>query len=132
MKYFSIFELCESATAKRKRIFNEPPASVKYNLTLLVDNILDPLRKAYGKAITVNSGYRSPELNRAIGGSPTSSHMQGQAADITGGSKEENRKLFNLIQELGLPFDQLIDEKDCSWIHVSYRENNNRNQIFKL
>ena len=114
MKYFTIAELCKSDTAD-------------------IDNVLDPLREAYGKPITINSGFRSPALNKAVGGSASSDHMQGRAADITGGSPKENKKLFNLVQSLGLPFDQLIDEKNFAWVHVSYRsEKDNRKQVLKL
>ena len=116
MKYFTIAELCKSDTADRKGIDNRCKKEHVANLTALVDNVLDPLREAYGKPITVNSGFRSPALNKAVGGSATSDHMQGRAADITGGSPAENKKLFNLVQSLGLPFDQLIDEKNFAWV----------------
>lgn len=132
MKYFSIEELCRSTTAEKEGIRNVPGEKEKLNLKQLVDNVLDPLRERYGKPITVNSGYRCPELNKAVGGSSTSDHMIGCAADITAGSKEENKKLFNLVQELGLPFKQLIDEKGFSWVHVSYESNNIRKQVLKL
>lgn len=122
MKYFTINELCKSSTASAKGIDNTPNPEVIDNLTALVDNILDPLRERYGKPITVNSGYRCPELNKAVGGSKTSQHMKGLAADITVGSPKQNKIIFDLIQELKLPFDQLIDEKKLSWVHVSYSE----------
>ena len=94
--------------------------------------MLDPLREWYGKPVTVNSGYRCPQLNRMVGGAASSQHLKGEAADITAGSKEENRKLFDYIKS-HLPFDQLIDEKNYSWVHVSYkRDGNNRKQILKL
>lgn len=131
MKYFTIKELCKSATASAKGINNSPSSEVINNLTLLVDNILDPLREKYGKPITVNGAYRCPELNKAVGGSKTSQHMTGQAADITVGSPDNNKKLFNLIIEMNLPFDQLIDEKNFRWIHVSY-SNKHRKQILHL
>jgi hypothetical protein len=89
------------------------------------------LRDKYGKAIIVNSGYRCEALNKAVGGSKTSHHRYGLAADITAKSKTENKKLFNLAQELDLPFDQLIDEKNYSWIHISYNQKP-RKQILHL
>ena len=101
-------------------------------MTALVDNVLDPLREAYGKPIRVNSGFRCPALNKAVKGSATSDHMAGRAADITGGSPKEHKRLFYLIQELGLPFDQLIDEKRFSWVHVSYRKEGNRKEVKAL
>ena len=76
-------------------------------------------------------GYRSAILNRSVNGATSSQHRVGEAADITVGSKEENRKLFEIIR-LELPFDQLIDERDFSWVHVSFREGRNRKQVLKL
>lgn len=120
MKYFTIDELCKSDTAKAKGIDNSPSDEIIHNLTSLVDKVLDPLRESYGKAIRVNSGYRCPALNKAVKGSKTSQHMKGLAADITVGSTTKNKELFDLIIKLDLPFDQLIDEKKFSWVHVSY------------
>lgn len=131
MKYFTLKELTRSATAEAKGIDNTPTPEVEKNLTLLVENVLDPLRKLSGKPITVNSGYRCPELNKAVGGSKTSDHVKGFAADITGGSKEENERLFYLIK-YNFNFKQLIDEKNFSWVHVSYDPSNLKNQILKL
>lgn len=131
MKYFTINELTKSSTAEAKGIDNTPTPEVERNLTALVDNVLDPLREIYGKPITVNSGYRCPELNKAVGGSATSDHVKGFAADITAGSKEENERLFNIIKH-NFHFSQLIDEKNFSWVHVSYNSNNLKNQTLKL
>lgn len=131
MKYFTIKELCKSSTAISKNIDNSPNSEVVQNLTQLVDNILDPLREKYGKPINVNSGYRCQALNKAVGGSKTSQHCFGQAADITTGSKSENKKLFNLIIKLNLPYDQLIDESNFSWVHVSFSKKP-RKQILHL
>lgn len=131
MKYFTIKELCKSSTAEQKKIDNTPNSEVVNNLEKLVEHILDPLREKYGKPIHVNSGYRCPALNKAVGGSKTSQHILGLAADITAGSVTKNKILFNLIQELNLPFDQLIDEKNFRWIHVSYSDKH-RKQILHL
>lgn len=131
MRFFSIKELCKSTTADKYNIDNTPTQEVTDNLTKLVDNILDPLREAWGRPIYVNSGYRSPKLNTKVGGTSTSQHLFGMAADITTGNASNNEKLFKLIQNLKLPFDQLIDEKNYSWIHVSYGPKNRR-QILKL
>ena len=125
MKYFTIKELSYSDTALAKGIDNFPTAEAISNLTKLVVNVLDPLREKYGKPIRVSSGYRS------VNGATSSQHRLGEAADITVGSKEENRKLFEIIKS-ELPFDQLIDEKDFSWVHVSFREGRNRKQVLKL
>ena len=120
MKHFTIHELTRSATADRKGIDNTPSQQVIENLTALVDNVLDPLREAWGNPIHVNSGFRCPELNRAVGGVPVSQHMKGEAADITAGSQALNRKLYILLRNLDLPVDQAINEHDFRWIHVSY------------
>lgn len=132
MRYFTIAELCRSNIADRFGIDNRCKKEHVAHLTALVEHVLDPLREAYGKPINVNSGFRSEKLNRKIGGAATSDHLKGMAADITGGNPKENQRLFNLIQELGLPFKQLIDEKNFSWIHVSYDPANLKKQILAL
>lgn len=132
MKHFTIGELCASTTADARGIKNTPMLQETGNLKALADNVLDPLREWYGKPIYVNSGYRCPQLNRMVGGKPTSQHLKGEAADITAGSKEENRKLLAYIRA-NLTFDQLIDEKNFSWVHVSFKRNGeNRKQIIHL
>lgn len=133
MKFFTIDELTKSDTAIRNNINNIPNEQEKNNLIALVDNILDPLREAYGKPIIVTSGYRCEKLNNLVKGSKTSQHRSGQAVDIKSkqDTKEENKKLFNLIQKLNLPFDQLINEHDYDWIHVSFSKKN-RKQILKI
>lgn len=132
MKYFTIDELTRSDTAEVKGIDNTPTKEEKEKLVALVDNVLDPLREMYGKPITVNSGYRCPQLNAAVGGAKNSQHMRGEAADITAGSKTENKKLFELIRD-NLPFDQLLNESDYSWVHVSYvSPEKNRKQTLNL
>lgn len=131
MKHFTIEEMTESSTAKAKDIDNTPSQEILAKLQKLIEAILDPLREWYGKPIRVNSGYRCEALNEAIGGSKTSQHCLGEAADITAGSKEENKKLFEYIKD-NLPFDQLINESDFSWIHVSYREGKLRKQVLAL
>lgn len=131
MKYFTIAELCQSETATAKGIDNTPTKDIEDKLQKLVDNVLDPLREWYGKPIIVNSGYRCEALNKAVGGASNSQHKSGEAADITAGSKEENKKLFEYIKD-NLPFDQLIDESNFTWVHVSYKENRLRKQVLKL
>lgn len=130
-KYFNIKEMTESNTATAKGIDNTPDQTITDNLTKLIEAVLDPLREWYGKPIIVNSGYRCEALNKAIGGAKSSQHMLGEAADITVGSKEENEKLFDYIKD-NLEFDQLINESDFSWVHVSYREGRLRKQVLEL
>ncbi len=133
MKFFTLRELTKSDTAIRKGIKNVPSKSEEANLIVLVENILDPLRETYGKPIIVTSGYRCEELNRLIGGSKTSQHRSGQAVDIRTviDTPEENKKLYDLIIKLNLPFDQLIDEHNFDWVHVSYSPKH-RKQILKI
>ena len=126
-KYFTISELCKS----RPGYDNTPTEEIKTNLQHLIDKVLDPMREAYGKAVNVTSGYRSPAYNAAIGGAKNSQHMKGQAADLqTKEGKEGNKRLFEIIRKMG-NFDQLINEKDYSWIHVSYNPSGNRKQILR-
>ena len=132
MKYFTIAELCKSATADRLGINNRCRQEHVENLTALVDNVLDQLREWYGKPLLVSSGYRCPALNSAVKGSPTSQHMSGQAADIDTGDRQQNKLLFEYIRK-NLPFDQVIDESNFAWVHVSYRaDGSNRNQVLSL
>jgi uncharacterized protein YcbK (DUF882 family) len=107
MKYFNLKELIKSTIAIARGIINIPNKNEEANLIALVDNVLDPLREAYDKPIIVISGYRNEQLNRMIGGSKTSQHVKGQAVDIRSveDTYEENKKLFDLIVKLNLPFD---------------------------
>jgi hypothetical protein len=129
MRYFTIAELTRSTTARRQGIDNTPPASAVKALTALVENVLDPLREAWGHPIIVSSGYRCPRLNKIVRGAASSQHILGQAADIhtVSDRPEDNKRLFDLIRKLNLPFDQLIDEYGYNWIHVSYGPRNRRN-----
>lgn len=134
MKYFTMTELTSSATAKRKGINNTPDAKAKAALSALVANVLDPLREKYGKPIVVTSGYRCPKLNKAVGGASRSQHTKGEATDIrcVSDSRAENKRLFDLIVASGLPFDQLIDEYNYDWVHVSFKDGANRRQILHV
>jgi Uncharacterized protein conserved in bacteria len=129
MKYFTIDELCSSPTATAEKINNTPTSVVKSNLVGLVNNVLDPLREAYGKPIHVNSGYRCPALNKAVGGVSNSEHLTGNAADISIGGPKENKMLFYLIQKLNLPFRQLLWEHGGTWVHVSYNPNDIKREV---
>lgn len=132
MKLSKNFTLAE-LTRTNAPYENYPQVHERIALKQLVDNVLQPLRDLYGKPISVNSGYRSPVVNRYVKGAASSQHLKGQAADITAGSKEENKVLFELIAK-HLPFDQLINEYDYGWIHVSYvaLKDVNRKQILHL
>lgn len=132
MKYFTIDELCWSTTANKLKINNEPDTQTKNNLTILTENCLDLIRELWGSPIQVNSGFRCAKLNTAVGGSQTSHHLYGKAADITTGTKKDNKKLFQMIIESGIQFTQLIDEKNYQWIHISYDAENLKNQVLHL
>lgn len=129
-RYFSIFELCCSDYASAKGWDNEPTWGAHHALKNLIFNLLDPIRDMWRNAIYVNSGFRSMQLNTALGGAINSQHLLGEAADITAGSPSLNEELFEMIIESDLPFDQLICERDYSWIHISLKmQGKNREQI---
>ena len=136
MKHFTITELSRSATATVKGIDNTPSPDIRQKLQTLIEELLDPIREAWGGPITVNSGYRCPALNKAVGGVATSQHQKGEAADLNAGNPVKNKMLFDKIvdmQKAGhIQFDQLIDEAHYQWVHISYRKGNNRNQILHL
>lgn len=130
-KYFTLEEMTASPTAQRLGINNKPTADIVAALQRLVTNVLDPLREEWGAPIIVTSGYRCVKLNSVVGGARSSQHTFGQAADIRTVSDrpEENKRLRNLLIKLNLPYDQLIDEYGCDWLHVSHRAAGNRGQI---
>lgn len=121
---FSLKELTTSDTAIRKGLDNTPNETVTANLKLLAENILQPIREHYGKSVKVNSGYRSPEVNASVGGSKTSDHCKGQAADIEINGVA-NGDLAKYIVD-NFKFTQVILEfytqgvPDSGWVHVSY------------
>ena len=103
-------------------------------MKLVAENCFEPLRKWYGKPIRINSFYRSPELNKAIGGSANSQYCTGEAIDISAG--DENKILFNWLKN-NIEFDQLIwefgDDSNPAWVHISYTEQRpNRQQVLKV
>ena len=132
---FTLEELTASTTARQKGILNQPNYQELNNLTRLCKELLQPIRDEYKKPITVTSGFRNKALNKAVGGSSTSMHMQGLAADVKA-SDGNNKALWNLIIKLRdagkIEFDQLIDEKKLSWIHIGLHPKKNRNQILYM
>lgn len=108
-KNFTWEEFCRSETADRHGVVNSINTyELRDAVKALVNNVLQPLRNAYGKPMRINSGYRSPELNALVYGSPTSQHVKGEAADIATGSQTESYRLARLAKTLGLPYDQMI------------------------
>ena len=131
---FSVIEFTKSQTAERKGIQNNPNEIHTIAMVELCLNVLERVRSAFGKPVTINSGYRSPALCEAIGSKPTSQHCDGEAADIEiyGVS---NRDLAKYIEK-NLNFDQLIlegwdgVEPNSGWVHVSYvNDNANRKDV---
>ena len=123
--YFTISELCKSDTARQLRIDNTPSEKIKGNLTKLIE-FLNPLREAWGSPIKVTSGYRCPKLNRAVGGSTTSAHLKGWAADLqpmNGNMKEFKTFIVNYLKDKR--FDQCLLEKSAftEWIHIGLYNN---------
>lgn len=137
-KNFSYDELINSTTAKRLGLYNTPSEQEKEKLRKLAIEILQPIRDAWKSPIIINSAYRSEKVNAAVGGVKNSQHRLGEAADITIGGKDRNKKLFNFIYKLisqgKIKVGQLIDEYNYSWIHVSLPRNNGKpnNQILHL
>ena len=134
--HISYKEATRSITAKRLGIDNSPTIEHIYNMQVLAEKVFEPLRKYIGKPICINSMYRSPELNKAIGGSMTSQHCKGQAMDIDDKyGHATNATMFNFIKD-NLDFDQMIwefgDNNNPDWVHVSYvSEEKNRNKMLK-
>lgn len=137
-KHFTFNELTDSAKHPELVESNRAEATkqpILDSLVNLANNVLQPIRDAWGP-ILVNSGYRSIALNKAIGGSKTSDHRKGLAADITAGSDTSNRELFNLIismiEKKQLIVGQLILEvppNSRNWIHISTQTKTNTNEV---
>lgn len=116
-KNFSWKEFEASDTAKKHGIANAiTDWDVRDNIMALVENLLQPLRDAWGKPLTINSGYRCAELNQKVGGVPTSQHCTGEAADV---GCSDPLELARLAVRLGLPFDQLIVYP--TFVHFSHK-----------
>jgi zinc D-Ala-D-Ala carboxypeptidase len=127
-KHISIEEATLSPTGLRLGIDNTPNEDVLVNMKLVAERCFEPIRNWYGRPIKVNSFYRCEALNRAVGSkSATSQHVQGKAIDISTGTKAGNKLIYEWAKN-NLIFDQLINEYDYSWVHISYNKNNNRNQ----
>jgi zinc D-Ala-D-Ala carboxypeptidase len=130
-RFFTLAELTRSDTAAREGILNHPAESQIGCLRSLCSTLLDPVREAAGRPVRITSGYRGPALNARIGGSATSQHSHGEAADMQAPGLD-TLELFKTVIRLGLPFDQLIYEAQSAtvkWVHVSHRSGGNRGEI---
>jgi hypothetical protein len=133
-KNFSLYEFTRSQYASRKGIANNPSSDEVEALRNLAQNVLQPIRDHFGKAVNISSGFRCKKLNKAIGGSTTSQHTKGEAADIEIFGVD-NLELARWISR-NLPFDQLIleyydvnDGPNSGWVHVSFKKSGNRNAV---
>ena len=124
MKYFTLSELTHSLTADACGIDNTPTAEAVPLMVELITKVLDPLRERWGVPIYVNSGYRCPALNRKVGGSSTSYHLRGMAADITSRCVFHNVALYTEIRIMHraglLPLTECYLERQGFYIHVAY------------
>jgi len=132
-KHISDKESVYSRTALRLDIDNTPTKEHKQNMVKLAEEVFEPLRSYVGGPIKINSFYRSPKLNKAIGGSTKSQHCNGQAIDIDDTfGRATNAEMYRFIKD-HLDFDQIIwefgNDKNPNWVHVSYvspQDNRNR------
>jgi len=135
-KHISDKEGVYSTTATRRGLDNTPDSEQLDNMKLLAKKIFEPLREWVGGPIRINSFFRGPELNTAIGGSNKSQHCKGQAMDVDdGGCNKTNAEMYKFIKD-ELEFDQMIwefgDDNNPNWVHVSYvSEDSNRNRCLK-
>tara|TARA_Y100000356_G_scaffold62009_1_gene50531 strand:- start:117 stop:584 length:468 start_codon:yes stop_codon:yes gene_type:complete len=131
-KNFVLSEITRSNTATRLGITNEPSKKHLENMQVLITELIQPMRNALGP-IRISSGYRSPQLNRAIGGSSKSQHCKGQALDLQfwKDGKMCNQEIYQWVLKSGLQFDQMINEFDFAWIHISLKKEKNRKQVLE-
>ena len=121
-KNFTLSEIVKSNTAKRLGIENAPNKEHLKNMQVLIRDLIQPIRDAIGP-IRISSGYRNPQLNRAIGGSAKSQHCKGEALDLQfwKDGKMCNKEIYDWVIKSGIEFDQMINEFDFSWIHISLK-----------
>lgn len=129
-------EAITSQTAERRGLDNTPDKSTINVMRLTAERVFQPVRDHFGKPIRVSSFYRSPAVNKAVGGSATSQHRTGEAIDMQGTNGLTNAEIFEYIRK-NLDFDQLIWEygnsTEPAWVHVSYTaKRKNRKQVFAI
>ena len=133
-KHITMKEATRSDYAASHGINNEPGVSIIANMQHVAQTVFEPLRFHFGIPIKINSFYRSPALNSAIGGAATSQHILGQAMDLDASGSVSNKQLFDHIRQ-NLPFDQLIweagNDLNPEWVHVSLSKGINRSQVLR-
>ena len=135
-EHFKLSEFTQSGTARRHKVKNVPGPREVERLRFLCVKSLEPMRRRFG-VIRITSGFRCKKLNALVGGSPTSQHVLGEAADIHTGGRELSEKMFGFAKQ-NIPFDQLILEHNPShgiyWLHISLRSDRpgNRHEAFFL
>lgn len=131
-EHFKLEEFIKSSTADKHNIDNTPSKEIIDNIVELAE-LLEKIRKRWNSPIIITSGYRCKKLNKLVGGSPTSQHLKGQAADII---CKDNKELFILIMQMvyngEITIGQLIDERNYKWLHISTPHLNFDNQILHL
>ena len=130
-EHFTYEEMTYSETAIRKNYNNTPDNTARNNLVVLCSHLLEPLRSIFNVPIKINSGYRSLQVNAAVGGVDTSQHTKGQAADTVAiglSVKNYYQRIKELVRTGQISVDQCIYEYN-SWVHLSYNEGHNRNQF---
>ncbi len=131
-KHITFYEATVTPKSIELSIKNIPNAKQLLAMQNVATKCFEPLREWYGKPIIINSFFRNDKLNSAVGGAPTSQHLKGEAIDLTGGSKVENKKLFDWLKA-NVKFDQLINEYNYSWVHVSLKLTGvNRKQVLAI
>ncbi len=126
------FSVKEFEVTQTKMDNSIPNFQVLVRLYRLCRNVLEPIRSSYGGPIRVTSGYRDYEVNRLVGGVPTSQHRYGYAADITAGNPEVLFRVVDaLIKLKKIEFDQIIFYRKRNFIHVSYKHGSNRNMVLE-
>ena len=131
-KNFVLSEITRSNTAKRLGIDNGPNKNHLRSIQRLITNLIQPMRDALGP-IRISSGYRNPNVNRAIGGSTKSQHCKGEALDLQfwKDGKICNKEIYDWVLSSDVEFDQMINEFDFAWIHISLKKEGNRNQVLE-
>ena len=131
-QHFTLEEMTFSQTAARDGIDNKPAALQIKALKALCVNLLEPIRITLAQSVMITSGFRSPKLNRAVGGAASSQHLEGKAADIVCPAMTP-KALFKRVLAMNLPFDQIIYEggRQSQWVHISYNGKKGRGEILE-